>query len=121
METEPLAAEEMSNKDFVKGALATIDILDEKVERVDARLEQIEVRMKELRKRGEEAERVKMEKEVSKKRKIREEDGNGPKRSERLRPKRAGGGQVGKGVLLLSMLGMFVTRGEAKETSSPMK
>jgi hypothetical protein len=113
MEAEPVVSEETSNEDFVKGALATLDMLDEKVERVDVRLEQIETRVKELGKRGDGK-----KKEVSKKRKIREEDGGGPRRSERLRPKQAGGSQVGNGVLMLSILGMFVTHGEAWETSS---
>jgi hypothetical protein len=40
---QPLAAEETSNKDFMKGVLATLDMLDENVERVDARLGQIEI------------------------------------------------------------------------------
>jgi hypothetical protein len=68
--------------------------------------------VKELGERGEGK-----KKEVSKKQKIRrrKKDGGGPRRSERLRPKQAGGSQVGKGVLMLSILGMFVTRGEAWE------
>jgi hypothetical protein len=80
--------EDTSNKDFVKGALASLDMLDDKVERVGARLEQIETRVREL---GEK------KKEVRKKRRIQEGDNGGPQRSERLRPKLAGGGQLGKG------------------------
>jgi hypothetical protein len=47
-ETEPAVPEDVSNEEFVKGALATLDMLDEKGERVSARLEQIKVRVKEL-------------------------------------------------------------------------
>jgi hypothetical protein len=112
VEAEPVTSEKTSNEDFLKGALGTLDMLDEKVERVGARLEQIETRVKELGERGEGK-----KKEVCKKRKIREEDSGGPRRCERLGPKQAGGGQVGKGVLMLSILGVFVTRMEAWKTS----
>jgi hypothetical protein len=97
-----------SSEDFMKGALATLDMLDEKVERVDVRLGQIEIRMKGLEERGKEAEIMKKEDEPSKKRKVREESNHGIRRSERLRPKRAGGSQLGKGVLMQSILGMFM-------------
>ncbi len=56
--------------------------------------------------------------EVRKKRRIREGDGGGPRRSERLRPKLAGGGQLGKGVLMLSILSVFVAHGGAHGASS---
>jgi hypothetical protein len=102
VEAKPLVMEETSNEDFVNRALATLDMLDEKMERVGLRLEQIETRVKEMGlKRGRE--------EASRKQKINEGDSGGLRRSERLRPKGTGGGQVGKGVLVLSMLGMFMT------------
>jgi hypothetical protein len=107
-----------SSEDFMKGALATLDMLDEKVERVDVRLGQIEIRMKGLEERGKEAEIMKKEDEPGKKRKVREESTHGIRRSERLRPKRAGGSQLGKGVLMQSILGMFMPHGVARKTDS---
>jgi hypothetical protein len=45
VEVDSTSPRDMSDEDFVKGALATLDMLDKRVERVGERLEQIEVRV----------------------------------------------------------------------------
>ncbi len=105
VEADLTAPRDVSDKDFVKGAQATLDMLDERVERVGERLEQIEMRVMKL---GE------GKKAVRKRRSIREEDSGDLRRSKRLRPKLAGGGQLGKAMLMLSVLSVFSGQGEAR-------
>jgi hypothetical protein len=38
----PVAPKDASDEDFVKGALATLDMLDERADRIGERLEEIE-------------------------------------------------------------------------------
>jgi hypothetical protein len=109
VEVDSTAPRDVSDEDFVKGALATLDMLDERVERVGERLEQIEMRVMKLGER---------KKAVRKRRRVEEEDSGVLRRSERLRPKSTGGGQLGKAMLMLSMLSVFSSQGEAREPSS---
>jgi hypothetical protein len=99
VEVKSLAAGETSSEDFMSGALATLGMLDEKVEKIDVRLGQIETRMKELEKEEKEAEGMEKEKEPSKqrKRKDREEGSNGLRRSKRLRSSEQENASLGKG------------------------
>jgi hypothetical protein len=109
VEVDSTLPRDTSDEDFMKGALATLDMLDERVERVGEKLEQIEMRVMKL---GE------GKKAVRKRKRVRGEDSGVLRRSERLRPKLTGGGQLGKAMLMLSVLSMFSGQGEAQESKS---
>jgi hypothetical protein len=69
-------------QDFMKRALATLDTLDERAEKIDVRLGQIETRMREL------------EEEEEKERKEKEKIRNGRKRRLRMKKTAASGGAI---------------------------
>jgi predicted nucleic acid-binding Zn-ribbon protein len=60
---------EQQQQEFLKKALATLDMLDERAEKIDVRLEQIEAWMIELKKEEEEEEEEKKREEGAKRRK----------------------------------------------------
>ncbi len=105
-EADPVLPRDTSDEDFVKGALATLDMLDERAEKMGERLEEIEKRVMRL---GEGGGAV-----CVKKRPHREYSGE-PQRSERLRFRQAGGGQLGKAALMLSVLSVLLGQGKAQQ------
>ncbi len=109
VEVDPVVPRDTSDEDFVKGALATLDMLDERAERMGEKLEDIERRVRKL---GEGKEAVQARKRV------RRENSGDLRRSERLRSRQTGGGQLGKAMLMLSVLTVLSGQGEAQESYS---
>ncbi len=105
-EAGPVGPRDASDEDVVRGAVATLDMLDERASRMGERLEEIEERVRRL---GE------GEKVTHVKKRTRREDGSDLRGSEGLRARQAGGGRVGKTMLMLSVLGMFSGQVKAQE------
>jgi hypothetical protein len=122
---------EQQQQEFLKKALVTLDMLDERAEKRDERLEQIEAQMGELKKeeeeeeaekrREEEAERKKEKKPKNKKkRKIEGGEDDYPRRSARLKQMNGGQsrGRLKGAMLMLSLLSVLMPQSKASEVDS---
>jgi hypothetical protein len=109
MEADPVLPKDTSDEDFVKGVLATLDMLDERAERMGEKLEEIERRVMRL---GEGKEAVHVKK------RLRREVSSDLWRSERLRSRQTGGGQLGIAMLMLSVFSVLSGQGKAQEPYS---
>ncbi len=108
-EAELVLPRDTSDEDFVKGALATLDMLDDRAERMGERLEEIERRVMRL---GEGKGAVHVKK------RLRREDSGNLRRSERLRSRQTGGGRLGKEMLMLGVFSVLSGQGKAQEPYS---
>jgi hypothetical protein len=127
MDSEGMGEHKEQQQDFVKKVLVTLDMLDERAEKIDMRLEQIEAQMVELKKEEEEEEAEKRREEEAgrkkekksrnkKKRKIQMGEDDLPRRSERL--KQMSRGRLKGAMLTLSLLSVLTPQSKASEVDN---